>query len=371
MRQFKDPLRVYLILLGLFTGALLAAPFITLATSTYTGRFGLEMPERGDIAWDDAIRLNHKIQEVALMPVLDGNLVFSGVTPSGTTTQVTWSSGWVKISGVSYYITSGVTNITDNAINWLSAVTKDAATNQVTMQVRSTEYDLPSGASGFAHVPIAALTVEAGNIVRFVDLRHMPMAKYSQDQELTSGSTPTFQGLVVRDKFGADEISAISGATMPSGTSPAVTPSGGLAVDTNDKTLRVGVAGQPYDLPLEEVLQIIVPTPASLSAKSNMPLFTNGGCTFYLTGVTMEASGSGASVEGIAYSLTRTNLQFGAGVTLFNYSSLSTAGTSVWWVAYSGVTAIPPYRTVLMDYGYATLDWLKFTFSGYYAGHKP
>lgn len=354
-------------------GALFSSPFWAWGTSTYTGKLGLEMPERGDVGWDDAIRLNHKLQEVALMPVLEGNLVYSGLTVSGTTTVVTWDAGWINLSGVSYYVPSGATTIANNTINWLSAVTPGVASG-ATIQVRTTEYDLPSGASGFAHVPLYALTVEAGNIVRAVDLRYMHKDRDGAGQDLTSGATPVFQGLRVRDMVDASKLNASAGVTGPSGTSPTALPSGGLYTDTNSRNLEVGISGVNYAVPLEWVEDVIIMSPDLLDNPNQIPLFTvPSGATCYLSGATFWSDTSGVTVEGIVYSATDVNLQFGAGTTIFNFCTLAapSGGVSVWQKAYTGTTVIPPGRTVMMDFGVSTPGYIRARFVGRLVGAKP
>jgi len=363
----------YLVFVVLFLAAILSSPYWAFGTSTYTDKFGLEMPAQGDVGWDDAFRINHKIFEVAIMPVLEGNLVFSGATPSdGGGLSLSWSAGWVQFSGVSKYLPSGATTLANNTMSWLSAVTASVSSG-ATIQARSTEYDIPSGASGFAHVPIAVAWTEAGDIVRLKDLRYMPMPKYNMDQNVHSGATPIFQGAYISDMADAAKINARSGLTGPSGTSPTATQSGAIYVDTNDKSLQVGVSGAGYNLPLEERIYVIITSPDLLDNKNQQPIWKNlTGQTLYITGATFYCSTSGNSIEGISYSSTPINFQFGAGVTLFNFVNMTTAGTSVYSKEYNtGVSAVPQDRTILLDYGIGTPDWIAIEIVGRYMGARP
>lgn len=364
MKHLKNILFTLLII------AVMAAPIIVIAASTHTNKLGLEMPEQGDVGWDDAFRINHKIYEVIAGAQIDGHLVKSGCTPTdGGGLIVSWAAGTVKFAGVEYSLDSGSTTLENNDTNWLSAVTIEGLSG-ATVRLRSTEYDIPSAASGY-YTPLAIAITAAGSIERLKDIRYIPKTPYSMDQDMESGDDVEFNKVYVVDQTDSDNVNARSGLTMPHTTDPSLTADGQVGIDSNDLLLKGRSGDTDYGIPLEDTIVIIISSPDLLDDPGQQPLWTNGGATFYLTAVTFYAKDSGVSIEGIVYSDSETNYQFGAGVTIFNFVDISTAGTSVYRTAQSGVTPIPPYRTVLMDYGVAATDWIKIVLVGKYIGAKP
>lgn len=375
MRNDSGTMLPFCLIGGALLLLILSIPFWAWGTSTYTDKFGLEMPEQGDVGWDDAIRTNHKLFEVAVQPILEGHCVTSGLTVyhiSGAT--VWWDAGYIRFNNAptEYYVASGATTPVDNTVTWLSAVTEGVESG-ATMQARSTEYDIPSSASGFSHVPICAVWTEAGNVVRLKDLKHMPGTRYRMDQDVDSGSTPSFSGIYVTDLSDSSKVNIRSGVTLPSGTSPESMPGGGAYIDTNDANLEIGIAGQNYALSLEERIFCVISSPANLGNPSQQPIWWNDSNSyFFITGATFYASDSGVTIEGLVYSDSRTNLQLGSGTTIFNFISIATAGTSVYSTSYStGVTAVPPDRAIVMDYGVTDVDWIAIELTGRRLGAKP
>jgi len=362
---------VFILALSLIFGGIFLYCEWAGAASTYTDRFGLEMPAQGDVAWDDAIRVNHKIFEVVVGPLIDGHSVKSGCTPSelsGLTVQ--WSAGTVRFEGVDYTLAAGNTICANNTYNWLSAVSMSPLTG-ATVELRSTEYYPPSSASGY-YVPLAFITTEAGSIVRLKDLRVMPKGgQYTLDQDLDTGASPTFGKVYVTDQTDTNNLNVRSGITFPSGTSPSVV-NYQVAIDSNEKLLVTLINGVVYTVQLEKTYNIPILSPDIADDPNQIPLFTIGGQTGYLTGATFYASESGITIEGLVYSADQYNFQFGAGTTIFNFIDMATAGTSVWYVAYgSGETVIPPNRTLLMDFGAGAPAWIKADLTIRYEGSKP
>lgn len=167
-------LRIYSALVVMLIGAILSAPFWAWGATTWRGpRLGIAQPAVGDVGWADINDRNHLITEIVLVPILDGHLVVSGATPADSGGLVlSWDAGWIKFSGVSYYLVSGATTLGNNDVNWVSAVT-DAATSGATVRVNTGEAYPPSAASGY-FTPLAIAFTEAGDIVRMGDLRYMP-----------------------------------------------------------------------------------------------------------------------------------------------------------------------------------------------------
>jgi len=374
-KLIKDPVSIYaaiLVLIGvaMFAGTIMS-PVWTWATSTWTDRFGMEMPERGDVGWDDAIRINHKMFEVVAAPMLDGHCVKTGVTPSYSGIALSWSAGTVVFGNGEYTIAAGVTNLANNTINFISAVTM-VGSSGATIEVRSTEYYPPSTVSGY-YTPIAVAYTEAGSIVRMKDLRFRPPTVYRTDQDLNSGVTPTFAGVKVTGPLDARTINALSGITVPTGTTPpAVPPSGALFVDTNDKLLSVGVDGTQYAMPLTELFDIVIPSPDLLDSRRGFPIWTSpSGVTTIISGLTVYTDTSGVSIPGIEFTLTPVNYQFGTGVTLFKDVTVASIGTSIWAKSFaSGASAIPPDRGVQVDFGYSTPGYVRVKATGRFIGAR-
>lgn len=325
------------------------------------------MPAQGDVGWDDAIRINHKMFEVAVQPILEGHCVVSGLTVyhiSGA--SIWWDGGYVKFNGGSteYYVESGATTPENNTITWLSAVTESIPSG-ATIQERATEYDIPSSASGFAHVPIAVVWMEAGSVARVTDLRYRPVTSHAMDQDVASGSTPTFGGVYVVDMVDAANGNFRSGITVVSGTSDeGEQPNGALYIDTNDKLLQVGLGGASYGIPFESLIETVIASPDLLDNPSQIPLFTvPGGVSYFITGATVYADTSGNTVPGIVYSTSQYNWTFGSGSTIYKDVEISNSGTSVWYIGLSGGTVIPENRTVLMEWGQGTPGIIKIDFA--------
>ena len=167
-------LLIYGALVVMLIGAILSAPFWAWGATTWRGqRLGIAQPAVGDVGWADINDRNHLMTEIVLVPILDGHSVVSGATPADSGGLVlSWDAGWVKFSGVSYYLPSGATTLGNNDVNWVSAVTMDGASG-ATARVNTGEAYPPSAASGY-YTPLAIAFTEAGDITRMGDLRYMP-----------------------------------------------------------------------------------------------------------------------------------------------------------------------------------------------------
>ena len=167
-------LLIYGALVVMLIGAILSAPFWAWGATTWRGqRLGIAQPAVGDVGWADINDRNHLMTEIVLVPILDGHSVVSGATPADSGGLVlSWDAGWVKFSGVSYYLPSGATTLGNNDVNWVSAVTMDGASG-ATARVNTGEAYPPSAASGY-YTPLAIAFTEAGDIARMGDLRYMP-----------------------------------------------------------------------------------------------------------------------------------------------------------------------------------------------------
>lgn len=122
---------------------------------------------------------------------------------------------------------------------------------------------------------------------------------------------------------------------------------------------------------------IIISSPDNLdNLAGQQPIWVNDtNYDFVITNAKFKCSGfdtsgvlSGGTIAGISYSASETDYTFGSGTTIFNYVWMSTAGTSVYYTSITGTgtTSVPKGRSILMDYGDGTSDWLIITLGGYY-----
>ena len=114
---------------------------------------------------------------------------------------------------------------------------------------------------------------------------------------------------------------------------------------------------------------IIISSPDNLdNLTGQQPIWINNtNYSFVITNAKFKCSDSGNTIEGISYSTSEVNYTFGSGTTIFNFISMSTAGTSVYYTSVvGGTTSVPKGRAILMDYGHATADWLIIELGGYY-----
>jgi len=113
---------------------------------------------------------------------------------------------------------------------------------------------------------------------------------------------------------------------------------------------------------------IIISSPDNLDNPNQQPIWINNtNYSFVITNAKFKCSDSGNTIEGISYSTSETNYTFGSGTTIFNFVSMATAGTSVYYTSVvGGTTSVPKGRAILMDYGHATADWLIIELGGYY-----
>lgn len=365
----------------LAVGAIFSSPFWAWGTSTYTHKFNLELPEQGDVGWDDAIRLNHKIFEIVAQPILDGHCVVSGLTMTYSTgTTVSWDAGYVKYSNAAteWYVPAGVTTLANNTINFLSAVTAGVQSG-ATIQARSTEYDIPSGASGFAHVPVGMLVLEAGNVVRMKDVRHMPATMHRMNQNVDSGATPTFSGIktTLQGDFGS--VNSRGGLTLYGSANPTPTVQGQMQYDTNNQFIAIGDGTNTRAVMTGTSIYVMISSPDLLDNPNNQPFWKNtSGTSFVITGAQFRISDqssplagvtldvySGASIEGYKAS---------AGGNVFRSVKLdTTGGVSIYRTQYTtGTTVVPPDRPLILDFGDgSTGDWLEIIIGGYYEGNRP
>ena len=122
---------------------------------------------------------------------------------------------------------------------------------------------------------------------------------------------------------------------------------------------------------------IIISSPDNLdNLAGQQPIWVNNtNYSFVITNAKFKCSGtdtsgvmSGDTIEGISYSTSETDYTFGSGTTIFNFIDMSTAGTSMYYTSITGTgtTSVPKGRSILMDYGIGTSDWLIITLGGYY-----
>lgn len=370
----------YAVFVGLLAAAILTSPFWAWSASTYTDKFSLEMPERGDVGWDDAIRINHKIFEVVTTPILEGNFVVTGCTlHAGSGLTVYWDAGWLKFSGVSKYLPSGATTIANNTINWISAITPYVS--GATVDNRATEYYPPSGASGFAYIPIGLAVAEAGTIARLKDFRHMQRTALTHDidQDVDSGASPTFAKVYVTNDVDSGSINARSGLTPPVAANPAPTAQGQIAYSTNMDAVVTGDGTNTRAIMSGHTETWIIASPDLLDDPNNQIIYRNRtGTTWVITNaffaVDETASPAGGVTVDCVSGASKRNYKFATGTTIFGDVKIDTAGgVSLYYEEYtSGSTSIPPDFPIIINFGDAsTADWLEITFGGYLEGNKP
>lgn len=371
MKKIDKALLFYIAFVLFAVAAMLTSPWWSAwGASTYTDKFALEMPEQGDVGWDDAIRLNHRIYEVVVGPILDGHLIETGCTPhegeGGTT--IYWDAGTVIFAGKRYDLPAGSTDYANNAAMWLSAVIDGAS--GATVDLRTTEYYPPSSASGF-YTPLAIATSEAGSIVRFKDITYRPKTAYQMDQDVHSGATPTFQQVYVVDLVDAANINARTAVTLygNSGASPTVV--GQIAYDTDHHNLVIGDGTNTRAIPTRFSEAIFIASPDLLDDITQQPFFVNTtGVTIWFSGVTIIVPESGCTADFYAGTTIYHRNKSGASDFVRNASLSSTSGASAFVVTYnSGVSGLHPGYALIMDWGGgSTANWVEIQLTGWLEG---